>query len=155
MRYSALVILFIICISGCTKNVNFRFPDDGSPLQIRAGFACGWGSGEDSILITRSLIRYRYYIPARSSFPVINESRSVTDKEWVTILNSVDAEEFQKLIYNSCNICVDGCDEWIAIQTNEVSHMIRFPKGFQIDAIKELQDKLASLRTEFSKQAGL
>jgi hypothetical protein len=51
--------------------------------------------------------------------------------------------------YNACNICVDGCDEWISIKNNSVSHQIRFGLGQKIDSKKPLQDLLAELRSEF------
>jgi hypothetical protein len=122
-----------------------------SDLIIKAGFMCGWGSGEDSLEISQTKIKYVYYIPAQSSIPIINKSRSVPESEWTEILNDVNLDYFVKLNYQSCNICVDGCDEWISIQDDKISHNIRFGKGLQIDTINRLQNKLAELRAEFSK----
>jgi len=122
-----------------------------SDLIIKAGFMCGWGSGEDSLEISQSTIKYVYYIPSQSRVPIINKTRSVSVSEWTEILDIVNLEEFLRLNYQSCNICVDGCDEWISIQDDNLSHNIRFGKGFQIDTISRLQTKLAELRAELSK----
>ena len=122
-----------------------------SDLIIRAGFMCGWGSGEDSLVISQTKIKYVYSIPAQSAIPIKNKSRPVSESEWAEILKDVDLDNFLKLNYQSCNICFDGCDEWITIQDDKISHNIRFGKGSQIDTISRLQNKLAELRAEFSK----
>ena len=141
-----LLILIFLVLLGCKKSDL----TSNSDLIIKAGFMCGWGSGEDSLEISQSKITYVYYIPSQSRVPIINKSRAVTESEWKQILDIVNLDDFIKLNYQSCNICVDGCDEWISIQDDEISHNIRFGKGSQIDTISRLQNKLAELRAEFS-----
>lgn len=46
---------------------------------------------------------------------------------------------------------MDDCDEWISINDDQISHEIRFAKGFNIDSISKLQNRLAQLRAEFKK----
>jgi len=53
----AILALFILL--SCDKNDS----NQTSNLVIKAGFICGWGSGEDSIEISQTLIKYVYYIP--------------------------------------------------------------------------------------------
>ena len=142
-----LILTTFFILLSCKKS---ELPPD-SDLIIKAGFICGWGSGEDSLEISQSKIKYVYYIPAQSRIPIIRKSRSVTENEWREILNDVNLDDFLKLNYQSCNICVDGCDEWISVQNYKISHNIRFGKGSQIDTISRLQNKLAELRAEFSK----
>jgi hypothetical protein len=142
-----LVSIVFIIFSSCKKSDSHPEAD----YIIKAGFACGWGSGEDSILISRTTIRYVYYIPAKSNDPVINKTRTVSESEWEGILKDFNMDDFVKLDYQSCNICVDGCDEWISIKKDQVSHEIRFSKGLNIDTISKLQTRLAQLRIEFSK----
>lgn len=148
MKMKKSFLLFMIFFSVL---VSCKRSDENSNLTIEAGFVCGWGSGTDSLDISKSLIKYVYYVPGKSLLPQISISRSVPNSEWVEILNTVNIDDFVKLDYNSCNICVDGCDEWISIQNDQISHKIRFSKGQQIDAIGKLQTKLAQLRSEFSK----
>lgn len=145
IAFFILTVLF--CFSGCRKSEL----KPGSELIIKAGFACGWGSGEDSLEISKTTIRYVYYIPAKFREPVINITRPVTDSEWTEVLNDINLDDFVKLNYQSCNICVDGCDEWISIKGDQVSHEIRFAKGLNIDPIGKFQNKLAQLRAEFNK----
>ena len=123
--------------------------DDNPNLIIKAGFACGWGLGEDSLKISRSEIKYIYYVPAESLQPKIKETRDVTESEWLEIENAVNIDAFLKLNYNSCNICVDGCDEWISIQSDRVNHSIRYSKGLQIESIEKLQNIIAQIKSEF------
>ena len=144
------LILFLV-FSGCKKpvvlNDNTQAADTG--LIIRAGFVCGWGSGADSLEISQTGIKYKYYIPSRSNEAVIIKTRSVPETEWAEILTDVNIADFIRLNYNTCNVCVDGCDEWIFIQKGTISHQITFGKGFEINTISKLQNKLAELRTEF------
>jgi len=145
MQYRIIYILFLLFLSiSCRKSDE---PDDS--LIIKAGFACGWGAGEDTLEISGSGIKYNYYVPRESSQPVIDETRNITDSEWREIKEAVDLNAFLELNYNTCNICVDGCDEWIFIQNNETSHRISYDKGLQIETIKELQDLISRLKAEF------
>ncbi len=142
-----LILTLFFVFSSCKKSEL----TPGSDLIIKAGFECGWGSGEDSLEISKTTIKYVYYIPAKSHEPIINKTRAVSDSEWSKILNDVNLDDFVKLNYQSCNICVDGCDEWILVQDDKITHNIRFTKGEKIDQINNLQNKLEQLRTEFSK----
>jgi hypothetical protein len=122
-----------------------------SEMIIDAGFVCGWGSGLDSINISRDSIKYRYWVPATSPVPVIDKTRSVTENEWKEIISNVNLNGFLNLNYQSCNVCADGCDEWIFIQNDNISHKITFEKGLEIKDISKLQAKLAALRAEFAR----
>jgi len=144
-----LIILFSFCLITCNKNEDNSLIKDNSSLVIKAGFMCGWGSGQDSLIISSKTIKYFYSVPANSQIPEINKTRSTTPAEWNTILNSINLNNFLNLNYNSCNICVDGCDEWISIKNDNISHQIRFGLGIKIDSIKPLQDILSQLRSEF------
>jgi hypothetical protein len=144
------VFLMLVCLDGCDKHEN-KSDIEESPLKIRAGFMCGWGSGEDSLYISNTVIKYFYYVPAQSMLPKINKTRTTTEAEWDDILKSLDLNNFVKLDYNSCNICFDGCDEWIKIQDDQLSHQIRFGMGSKIDPISSLQTILAQYRAEFNK----
>jgi hypothetical protein len=143
-----VIFLIIACLGGCEKQEN---KSNTNALKIRAGFMCGWGSGEDSLYISNTVIKYVYSVPAQSGLPKINKTRATTETEWANIINSLDLDNFIKLNYNSCNICVDGCDEWIKIQDDQISHQIRFGMGSKIDSISDLQTMLAQYRSEFNK----
>jgi len=147
-----LITLFLF-FAACKKPTVLTESDQtiDSGLIIKAGFVCGWGSGTDSLEISQTTIKYEYYIPAQSYVPIINKSRSVSDNEWKEIVNAINIDGFFRLNYQSCNVCVDGCDEWIFIQNGKVSHKITFGKGLEIDTISKLQNKLTELRREFKE----
>ena len=138
------VLFVVILLTSCQKS------DENDNLVISAGFACGWGTGADSIDISKSEIQYVYYVPAESMLPKIKGRRSITESEWYDIKSAIKIDEFLKLDYNSCNICVDGCDEWIAIQNDQISHSIRYSKGLKIENLEKLQSVIASIRSEFN-----
>jgi hypothetical protein len=134
-------LLSLVILFSCKK------ADDD--LIIKAGFACGWGAGEDSLVITQSEIKYVYYIPQRSPLPVVDTIRSISRSEWEEIQDAVNISAFRKLDYNSCNICVDGCDEWITLQSEDINHQIRYGKGLKIESIAKLQGIIERIKAEF------
>ena len=144
-----LIIFFSFYLITCNKTTDNPMIKDNNSLVIKSGFMCGWGAGQDSLIISSTMIKYVYSVPANSQIPEINKARPITDTEWNNILNSINLNNFLNLNYNSCNICVDGCDEWIAIKNDAISHQIRFGMGIKIDSIKPLQDILSQLRSEF------
>lgn len=149
--FGIFLLLFSIFLIGCNKQIiETQINQANSSLHIKAGFICGWGTGTDSLDITQTTINYVYYIPSRSQSPKIKKSRAVPESEWSEIQNCVNLDDFSRLHYQSCAICVDGCDEWISIQDDGYFHKITYGKGSEIDTISKLQTKLAQLRTEFS-----
>jgi len=146
-----LIIIFSFCLITCNKTEFNRTIKVNNSMVIKAGFMCGWGSGEDSLIITSTTIKYVYSVPAKSQIPEINKERQTSTSEWNNILNSINLDNFLNLNYNTCNICVDGCDEWISVKNDSMSHQIRFGLGLKIDSIKPLQDILSQLRSEFRK----
>jgi hypothetical protein len=108
-----LIILFSFCVVTCIKKEDNPTSKDNAALVIKAGYMCGWGSGQDSLIISSKMIQYVYSVPANSQIPEVNKARPTTPAEWNNILNSINFNNFLNLHYNSCNICVDGCDEWI------------------------------------------
>jgi hypothetical protein len=151
MRTKFVLPIIGLLLFGCSKN-NSEDAADNSGLIIKSGFVCGWGSGTDTIEISKTTIRYVYYIPRLSEKPQISKSRAVSESEWNEIISGVKMDEFTRLTYNTCNVCFDGCDEWILIQQKESSYKITFGKGAEIEPINKLQAKLAQLRKEFNNQ---
>jgi hypothetical protein len=147
MHSCHFVLLLLCCLlAGCSK----EDPGWSDDLLIKAGFQCGWGAGTDSIVISRTSIKYTYYIPRESPLPKISKTRAVSASEWIEIQGCVNWLEFSKLDYNTCNICVDGCDEWISLEEGNTSRKITFGKELAIESISKLQTKLTGLRKEFS-----
>jgi hypothetical protein len=148
-RRSFLFLLALGILLICCKKTDSN-PIDNTELIIKAGYVCGWGTGTDSIEISESGIKYVYYIPSISQQPKISKTRPISDVEWSEILGEVNMDDFVKLKYQTCNVCVDGCDEWIYIQKDKITHKITFGQGLKIDTISKLQDKLSQLKKEFN-----
>lgn len=145
--FSILTIVAIL-LTGCEESeTNNR---DNSKLVIKAGSICGWGSGTDTIEISHKSVKYVSYIPRLSNQPQVSKIRTLDNDEWSEILSVVNFDDFAKLNYNTCNVCFDGCDEWILLKNDNTSHKITYTKGEKIDTITKLQVKLAQLRTEFN-----
>lgn len=152
MKNSLLFLLLSsFCLISCNKKENIDLNEENSSMVIKAGFACGWGTGEDSLIISSTIIKYVYSVPAKSRVPEINQTRFTTTADWKNITDAIDLNNFLKLNYNTCNICLDGCDEWIAIRNDSIFHQIRFGLGLKIDSIKPLQDLLSQYRSEFRR----
>jgi len=150
MKYILFCIAFLLSVP---FTCNRQEPEAGvsdSETKITAGYVCGWGSGEDSLVITSGKVSYRFFVPASSSKPSVTVSRSLTAAEQEEIRNAVDFPTFSQLEYNSCNVCVDGCDEWIIIKYLRSTHEIRYSKGQQINSISQLQSILLNFRKEFN-----
>lgn len=145
--FSFVALLFCSLILTCTQKDVVQ--TDG--LVIKAGFVCGWGSGTDSIQITPTAIHYRFFVPRESNQPKVDKTRAMAKGEWEELQSRVNLQEFNQLDYNSCNVCFDGCDEWIALQLGDSEHKITFGKGLAIESIRSLQEKLAQYRNELGK----
>lgn len=149
MRAYLISIVAISLIAYSCKTVRTEQLSN-SDLVIKTGFICGWGAGQDSMEVSQKAVKYIYYVPRKSSEAQITKTRAISEAEWTEISNSVNTADFAKLDYKTCNVCVDGCDEWISIQNGKLSHQITFNKGAKIDSISKLQAQLAKLRTEFN-----
>ncbi len=143
-----MIIASLLLVSSCKTTLTDQI--DNSNLVIKAGFICGWGAGQDSLEISQATVKYTYYVPRKSQEAQIRKTRPISNSEWTEILNAVNMDNFVKLNYQTCNVCVDGCDEWISIQKDQISHQITFNKDAKIDSISKLQVKLAELRAEFN-----
>ena len=141
--------IFSILLNSSARTKTTQYED--SDLTIKAGYICGLGSGQDTLTITEKKESYVFYVPRKSNKPEIKKSRTLTEKEWKEILSSFDMNDFLKLNYNICNVCIDGCDNWISVHSIKINHRLSFNYGMEIDSLKNLQVKLSQLRAEFQK----
>jgi hypothetical protein len=149
MKNVGLVFLLGVWMMSCKNST--PDPLNESNFKIKAGYICGWGAGIDTLEIANQTVRYVYYVPRKSAKAQILKTRKLTDQEWTELKNSVNWSQFIRLNYKTCNVCFDGCDEWIALQNGDFSHQITFSKGLKIDTINTLQAKIAQLKSELSQ----
>jgi len=138
----ASMLLLLWAIS-CRKEM------ESSGLTIIAGSVCGWCAGEDSVIITENLLNYRFMSPcdhrAYSKLSYLNR------KDWYELTSKIDFEVFSGIYLNTCNVCADGCDQWITIRKGTYAHTIRFGSqdSVAIQSIQPLVNQLDSLRRSY------
>jgi len=145
LRVLTIALFSVFSFCSCEKE------NHENGLKIEAGFVCGFGSGTDSIRISNSKINYVYYVPGNSPKAIIDTSMVISKSQWADMTKGIELKEFWLLDYNSCGLCVDGCDERIEIQNNGNSHAIRFPMGLEIDSIGHIQAILRYVRQSLNK----
>jgi hypothetical protein len=119
-------------------------------LIIKTGTICGWCTVNDTLTIQENTVRYVNYTgcSTNTKFENIGEIKT---SELNTLLTKLDFEEFKKLNLNSCDVCVDGCDEWIFVDNGSESHYIRFVNGEpKLNAIQSFVDELYTIKAKYS-----
>ena len=154
-KISFLFPILITIILACEdnepiKNDNEILNYDG--LVLKAGFICGWCAGGDSVTITENVTYYEY---TNYCYNGGYDSTRATDEEtWQELNNLLDLDKLLAIDINKCYMCADGCDTWIAIEYDTISHYIRF--GYQDSAIvapvQPLIDKLNEIRISMQMQ---
>lgn len=136
-------ILLILWAISCNRD------KDTSGLTIVAGSVCGWCGGIDSLIMSENSLNYRFMNPCdRHAYSMVSD---IEKTEWDELTGMIDLDEFNHIHLNTCNVCVDGCDQWITIRNGSYSHTIRFGYG-DLEAflsIKPFADKLDSIREVF------
>jgi hypothetical protein len=81
-----LIILFSFCLITCNKKEDNPKIKEDTSLVIKAGFICGWGSGQDSLIISGTMIKYFYSVPANTQIPEVNKARPTTPGSLLRII---------------------------------------------------------------------
>ena len=79
---------------------------------------------------------------------VKKNSRTFTISEWNQLESSVNFETFKAINSNSCQTCVDGCDDIIKITQGTETHEIRVESDDTLDVIRPLLDQLRGYHDE-------
>jgi hypothetical protein len=148
MLLLASMLLLLWAIS-CNKDKEI------SGLTIVGGSACGWCGGTDSVIISESRLNYRFMNPC--DHHAYSKVSHLEKSEWDKLTGSIDFDVFNSIRLNTCNVCFDGCDNWITIRKGSNSHTIRFGYGDSIalQPIRSFVDKVDSLREVFRTGADL
>jgi len=116
-------------------------------LIIKTGTVCGWCSLNDTLTIAGNTVRYVNYTQCNNSEPAVEKNGQLINSELETLLAQLNVEELQKIDLNSCNICFDGCDDWIFFDNGTVSHYIRFSRNDpKLQPIQKFIDQLNTIR---------
>ena len=150
-RYLLSAVLIFVAAS-CQKAVSVHSVSKDD-LQISINTACGWCAPGDSMTITKTSTAYKYY-PSSCSKEGKPISKATGQADWDDLLQLLDLEKFHSINLNECNICVDGCDEWITIQQGDYKHTIRYG-GKENEKLKEIKlfiEKLHAIRAAMKVQ---
>lgn len=145
-------VLFLIALAfavlSCSESKEFQL--EKSDLVIEAGTVCGWCSQNDTLTISGKTFRYVNYIRCSATNPAIKKTGQIETLELEALIGKIDFAEFKKLDLNSCNVCVDGCDDWITIKSGSETHSIRFTRNdSKLQPIKAFVDQLNAFKTKY------
>ena len=144
------LLLAFACAEEQTENIESF--DKSESFYIEFGTECGWCAGQEFIKITESKVEYTRVIPCGEQKGITTKNRELNKTEWDKLTNSYNLEKFVDLNYNSCNVCVDGCDEIIRIGNENSSHEIRYTPSESIESIKNLRSKLTEIMEGMRQQ---
>lgn len=121
-----------------------------SKVVIKTGTVCGWCSRNDTLLIKGNSVRYVNYTQCNNSTPAVVKNGQITASVLDTLLSKFDFNELKKLDLNSCNVCVDGCDDWIYFDNGSESHYIRFTRNDpKLHPIQVFVDQLNAIKSQY------
>lgn len=139
-------LILIITFLGCKKSDNIN--NSNSNFVIYSGVICQPFSGltVDTLQISQNGVRYVSYF--QGSTWVLNKTKilSISSNEWTNIANSINIKGFEKLQYNACGRCSDGCDNWLKIKNDTMSHQIYYDAP--IDSLTKLQSYITQYRNQ-------
>ncbi len=117
---------------------------------IRTGTICGWCSVNDTLTLQSNSFRYVNYAQC-SANPTTELAGEIKSSEMSALLAKLDLKELKKLGLNSCNVCFDGCDDWILYENGSDSHYIRFSSDDpKLQPIKAFVDQLNTIKLKYS-----
>jgi hypothetical protein len=148
-NYSSVLILLILLCFSCSE----KSQDDlaKSDILIQTGTICGWCTLNDTLTINGSIVSYVNYNNCAASVPSVEKSGKLEPTELKNLLDELDITEFNKLDLNSCNICFDGCDDWITLKDGTNTHTIRFSRNdSKLLPFRNFIDQLIEIKGRYS-----
>jgi len=144
----SILVLILICFS-CTEKTSED--DSRSDIIIKTGTVCGWCTLNDTLTISGKNLRYVNYANCSNTKPSVEKSGELSNSDFDALLKLLDFEELKKLELNSCNVCADGCDDWIFYKNGSDSHTIRFSVNDpKLKNIQAFVDELNRIKLKYS-----
>ena len=147
-RLVTTIILLLGLLESCTYQ-NMADVDFDNDLVIKTGKICGWCWGYDSLTITNDRISYDYFPACGNKGNKIVSP--ISQEEWEAVKELLNFEKFINININTCNVCADGCDQWIFIRNGSSIHEIRFGHASDsaVAPIRPFIEKLNAIRKRF------
>lgn len=150
IRRILFVAAFIVFDLSCTYHF-IEGTETGADVLIKTGTVCGWCSKNDTLTISETRVNYVDYKNCSTTNPAVNKSGQLTTAELNELLGKLDFDELKKLELNSCNVCADGCDDWISYKNGSQTHTIRFSRNDpKLAPIKDFVDQLNVIKSRYS-----
>lgn len=147
-KITSFAILVILLAVACQED-QLGTEKLQSNMVIKTGTICGWCSLNDTLTVSGNSLRYVNYIQCNNSMPAVEKNGQITTLEFEALLSKLDFNEFKKLNLNSCNVCFDGCDDWIYIDNGSESHYIRFTRNDpKLQPVQEFVDQLNAIKQQ-------
>lgn len=123
-----------------------------SGVIIKTGTICGWCSINDTLSIRGNSVRYVNYVQCNKVTPSVVKTDELKAGELDALLSKLSFAELKKLDLNSCNVCFDGCDDWISFDNGTESHYIRFSANDpKLKPIQAFVDQLNEIKGRYNK----
>jgi len=152
MVVKILLVVFVILIVNSCQSDQLAEKNLHSNLIIKTGTVCGWCTVNDTLTIRGNAVRYVNYTKCDNSKPVVEKNGQLPNSELEALINKLDISELKKIDLNSCNVCTDGCDDWIFFDNGSQSHYIRFGKGDpKLQPVQLFIDQLNAIKIQYSK----
>ena len=150
LRKFLIIITAIALVFSCTYD-SLDDRNNNSDVTIKTGTVCGWCTLNDTLTITRNSVRYVNYANCSTNKPSIEKRGQITKIELDALLAKLDFTELKKLDLNTCNVCADGCDDWISFKKGTETHYIRFTRNDpKLQPIQAFIEQLFILKSEYS-----
>lgn len=145
-----LIVAVIAILAFACQEEQLVSEKNSSDLTIKTGTICGWCSRNDTLSILGNTVHYVNYTQCSNSKPSINKTGEINTKSLDSLLMLLDYDTFKKIELNTCNVCFDGCDNWILIKSGEESHYIRFTGNETIlEPIKGFIERLNVIKSKY------
>lgn len=148
MRSTLFGICIAIFLLSCTKEKSTD-GDHFNTYSVVLGHVCGWCAGADSLYVTVEELTY-------TEIDYCNDSLSIQKKPFGfndlnPLMDLIEIEDFLNISINTCYVCVDGCDTWVTISNDTLSHTIRFGyrDSLEVSKVQAFIDALHVLQSGF------
>ena len=147
-KFLLIGVVFIVAFACTYDSVDDKSND--SDLIIKTGTICGWCTVNDTLTITRNSVRYVNYANCSTNKPSVEKMGELNAVELDALLAKLDLAELKKLDLNSCNVCFDGCDDWIYFSNGAENHYIRFTRNDpKLQPIQAFVDQLNAIKAQY------
>ncbi len=154
---SKLILLFVLTLlaNACENVESTELNIDTEILSISYGTYFGQCNGycKQSITIENDSIRYQAQSWSENdNYPLIAFSTEFSEEDWKSIEEKIDFLIFRNIEeVIGCPDCADGGAEWIEIETEDVTHKIKFEYDNPPEEISNYIEDLSELLSEFQE----